>query len=156
MTETIFIAIEQDPVERFEFEVGESVAAIIERLRSRGNHHAELLVFLEDGDEPLGADAPIHGHGTPIMHAHRHRSIDVSVAYMHHVFHHRSAPSATIARVTRWATSEAGLALAEAGEQVLQLAGTRIQPPANAHLGSLHPAGHAVSFDLVRKQLVQG
>ena len=64
--------------------------------------------------------------------------------------------SAHLMRVTKWATKKAGLDEAEAQEHVLQISGTRIQPPLNAHLGSLNIRGCEIEFDLVRKQLVQG
>jgi len=156
MTKTIFVAIEEAPIERLELEATALVADLIERLRKRNPDHADLLIFAEDEDEPLGSEAALNGKDAVILHAHRNRAIEVTVSYIHHVFNRKFAPGATIAKVTKWATKQAGLEKAEAEEHVLQVVGTRVQPPKNAHLGSLAPKGGTVALELVRKQLVQG
>ena len=156
MSTIIFAAVEDGPVERHELIEGALVKHLIALLAGRHAHLAELLVFHEDGDEPLGHDHPLHGHDNPIFHLHRCKEIKVAVNYSSQTFHHKFAPSTTIARLTKWATKKAGLDKAEAEEHVLQIAGTRTQPPQNAHLGSLVTTDCAIEFDLVRKQLVQG
>ena len=156
MTKTIFVAVEEAPVERLELEATALVADLLERLRKRNPDHADLLIFAEDDDEPLGSDASLHGKDAVILHAHRKRAIEVTVNYTHQVFSRKFAPGATIAKVTKWATKQAGLEKAEAEEHVLQMVGTRVQPPKSAHLGSLSPKGGVVALELVRKQLVQG
>lgn len=156
MTKTIFVAVEEAPVERLELEAGALVADLLDRLRKRNPEHADLLIFAEDEDEPLGREAPVHGKNATILHAHRNRAIEVTVSYTHQVFERKFAPGATIGKVTKWATKQAGLDKAEAEEHVLQVVGTRVQPPKNTHLGSLAPKGGTVALELVRKQLVQG
>lgn len=156
MTTIIFAAVEDGPTERLELAEAASVKNLIAALAGRHPQITELLVFKEDGDEPLGQDHPLHGHENPIFFLHRCREIEVAVNYTTETFHHKFAPGTTIARVTKWATKKAGLDKAEAEEHVLQISGTRTQPPKNTHLGSLVAHGCAIEFDLVRKQLVQG
>lgn len=156
MPTIIFAAIEGGPVERHELSEIALVQQLIELLADRYPDAAQLLVFKEDEDEPLAHDHPLHGHDSPIFHLHRCREIETVIHYKSESYHHKFAPGATIKRVTKWATKKAGLDPAEAEEHVLQIAGTRTQPPKNAHLGSLVTQGCAIAFDLVRKQLVQG
>jgi hypothetical protein len=156
MATIIFAAIEDEPIERFELAEAALVKTLIASLAGRHPDIAEMLVFKEDDDEPLDHDQPLHGHDNPIFHLHRCRQVKVAVNYKAETFRHKFAPGATIKRVTKWATKKAGLDAAEAQEHVLQISGTRIQPPQNAHLGSLKMHGCEIEFDLVRKQLVQG
>lgn len=156
MATIIFAAIEGEPIERFDLPEAALVKTLIASLADRHPNIAEMLVFKEDDDEPLGEDHPLHGHDNPIFHIHRCRQIKVGVNYKADTFHRKFAPGTTIKRVTKWATKKAGLDEAEAQEHVLQISGTRTQPPQNAHLGSLKTCGCEIEFDLVRKQLVQG
>lgn len=156
MATIIFAAIEGEPLERFELAEAALVKTLIASLAGRHPNIAEMLVFKEDDDEPMGHDRPLHGHDNPIFHLSRCRQIKVAVNYKADTFHHKFAPGTTIKRVTKWVTKKAGIDEAEAEEHVLQISGTRIQPPQNAHLGSLKTDGCAIEFDLVRKQLVQG
>lgn len=156
MATVIFAAIEDEPIERFELAEAALVKTLITSLAGRHPDIAEMLVFKEDDDEPLGHDHPLKGHDKAIFHLHRCRQIKVAVNYKSETFNHKFAPGTTIKRVTRWATKKAGLDEAEAQEHVLQISDTRIQPPLNAHLGSLKIRGCEIEFDLVRKQLVQG
>lgn len=156
MPTIIFAAIEDEPIERFELAEVALVKTLIASLAGRHPNIEEMLVFKEDAEEPLGDDHPLHGHDNPVFHLHRCRQIKVAVNYKAETLHHKFAPGTTIKRVTKWATKKAGLDEAEAQEHVLQISGTRIQPPQNAHLGSLKISGCEIEFDLVRKQLVQG
>lgn len=156
MVTTIFAAIEDKPVERFELPEAALVKTLIDSLVGRHPNIAEMLVFKEDDDEPLGEDHPLHGQANAVFHLHRCRQIKVSVNYKADTYGRKFAPGTTIKRATKWATKEAGLDAAEAQEHVLQISGTRTQPPQNAHLGSLVTSGCEIEFDLVRKQLVQG
>ncbi len=156
MAMVIFAAIEDEPIERFELAEAALVKTLIASLAGRHPDIAEMLVFKEDDDEPLGHDHPLKGHDKAIFHLHRCRQIKVAVNYKAETFNHKFAPGTTIKRVTKWATKKAGLDDAEAQEHVLQISGSRTQPPLNAHLGSLKIRGCEIEFDLVRKQLVQG
>jgi hypothetical protein len=156
MKTIIFVTVEAEPLARLEFVEGAVVADLLRHLEGRGTNIAELLVFIEDQDQPLEHHHPLHGHHNPVFHVHRCREIAVTVNYNAETFHHKFAPSATIAAVTRWSVKKAHLGEAEAAEHVLQICGTNVQPPANAHLGTLVSKGCDIAFDLVRKQLVQG
>ena len=156
MATIIFAAIEDQPIERFELADAALVKTLIASLAGRHPNMDEMLVFKEDDDEPLGHDHPLHGHDNPIFHLHRCRQIKVAVNYKADTFNYKFTPGTTIKRVTKWATKKAGLDAAEAQEHVLQISDTRIQPPQNAHLGSLKLRSCEIEFDLVRKQLVQG
>lgn len=156
MPTVIFAAIEDKPIERIELAEAALIKTLIASLADRHPDIAEMLVFKEDDDEPLAHDQPLHGHDKAILHLHRCRQIKVVVNYKAETFNHKFAPGTTIKRVTKWATKKAELDDAEAQEHVLQISGTRIQPPQNAHLGSLKMCGCEIEFDLVRKQLVQG
>jgi hypothetical protein len=157
MKQVIFLAIEANAVDRIDLDEAPVVADLLRFLElERGVDVAELLIFNEDCDEPLDRHHPLHGHDNPVFHAHRHRKVQVSVHYGPNTFERHFAPSATIAKVTRWAVEQAGLGREEAEEHVLQIHGTSIQPPPGDHLGKFAAQHRAVIFDLVRKKLVQG
>lgn len=156
MKTIIFAAVEGTPLDRFELGEKAVVADLLRLLKERGLDVRDLLVFEEDHEPPLEQDHPLHAHSHPVFHVHRCRKIDVSIHYKADAFQHRFAPSTTIAAITDWAIKKARLGNEEAGEHVLQISGTRIQPPLNTHLGSLATHGCSASFDLVRKTLVQG
>ncbi|WP_192244273.1 hypothetical protein [Mesorhizobium silamurunense] len=157
MKSIIFLAVEAEAVDRIELGKSPVVADLLHFLeKERGIDVAELLIFKEDGDEPLEHNHPLHGHENPIFHANRCRQVHVSVHYGPNTFERHFAPSSTIAKITRWAIERAGLGREEAEEHVLQLHGTATQPPLSTHLGSLTSKNCAVVFDLVRKKLVQG
>ncbi|MER9559461.1 hypothetical protein [Mesorhizobium sp. M0323] len=156
MKTAIFVTIGAEPLDRVELEETAVVADLLHLLKQRGIDVEELLIFMEDHDEPLEHHRPLHGHDHPIFHAHRCKKVEVTVHYKTDAFKHKFAPSATIAKVTRWAIEKAGLGKEEAEEHVLQIHGSRLQPPSNAHLGSYAADSCAVVFDLVRKKLVQG
>jgi hypothetical protein len=156
MKTMIFVAVEAQPIDRFELGEEAVVADLLSALEQRGVEIAELLIFKEDHDEPLEPHDRLHSHEHPVFHAHRCRKIEVTVNYKTETFRHGFPPSATIAKVTEWAVRQAGLGMEEAEEHVLQVHGSRLQPPPNVHVGSLVVQGCAVAFDLVRKKLVQG
>lgn len=156
MKTIIFVAVEAQAVDRFELGDQAVVADLLIALKERGAEIAELAIFKEDQEEPLEPHHPLHGDGHPVFHAHRCRKVDVTVHYKTESFRHSFAPAATVAKLTAWAVKRAGLGKEEAEEHVLQVHGSRIQPPPNAHLGSVVTHGCAVAFDLVRKKLVQG
>lgn len=156
MKTIIFVAVEAQAVDRVELGEQAVVADLLIALKERGVEIAELAIFKEDHDEPLEPHHPLHGHDHPIFHAHRCRKVEVTVHYKTETFHRSVAPAATIAKLTAWAVQRAGLGKEEAEEHVLQVHGSRVQPPPNAHVGSLVTHGCAVAFDLVRKKLVQG
>jgi hypothetical protein len=156
MKNTVFASVESADTARFELPEKALVGHLLEMMKSSGIDISDLLVFREDGEEPLEKSHPIDGGKHPIFHAHRCRKVEVSVHYAADTFDHKFAPSVTIATVKAWAVKKAKLGPAEAEEHILQVSGTREQPPLNAHLGKFATNKCAVEFDLVRKKLVQG
>src|SRR3546814_8361903 len=73
-----------------------------------------------------------------LLHLHRCRHIMVAVTYNGETIDRKFAPGATIARVKRWAAERKfGMTEEEAGEHVLQIAGTHERPAPGTHIGVL-------------------
>lgn len=153
---TIFAAIDQDPLEPVALEGAARVGDLIDRLAANRPECKEMTAFKEDEDEPLAPDQSLKGQDNLVIRLHRCKAVAVSVHYKAGTFERKFAPAATIGRITKWATRQAGIGAEEAEEHVLQVSGTREQPPRNTHLGTLVGRTCAVAFDLVRKPLVQG
>lgn len=122
---------------------------------------ADVLGFLEDGDEPLAADDVLKRHSTPRglkLHLHQRRRVGVQVTFNGRTVKHRFPPSATVGRVRRWAAeTEFGMSREEAGEHVLQIVGTHDRPSMGAHVGALtDPGSLIVAFDLVPNERING
>lgn len=152
----VFVSVEDSEVQRVELDDDATVAKLLEKLGGGRDDMGELFAFKEDDDDPLDAKHKLRGDDEAVFHVNRCRSISVTVHYGSKSFVDTFAPGTTIGRLARWATKEAELDKAEAEEQVLQIGGTRTQPPKNAHLGTVASGTCAITFDLVRKQLVQG
>lgn len=122
---------------------------------------AEMVLFLEDADEAVDelivVRERIGSYGIK-AHLHRCHHVQVSVIFNAETVEHRFAPSATIARVKRWAAeSKFGMTPEEAGEHVLQIAGTHDRPSPSTHVGALvHCPNCQIAFDLVPDQRVNG
>jgi plasmid stabilization system protein ParE len=122
---------------------------------------AETILFLEDTDEPVDELIVVRermgSHGVK-AHLHRCRHVEVSVIFNGESVEHRFGPSATVARIKRWAAeNKFGMTPEEAGEHVLQIAGTHDRPAPNTHVGALVAYPHCqVIFDLVPDQRVNG
>jgi hypothetical protein len=156
MKNVVFVSVEAADTARFEVPEKAHVGNLLEIMKATGIDIGDLLIFREDGEEPLEKSHPVDVGKHPIFHAHRCRKVEVSVHYGGETFDHKFAPSVTIATVKAWAVKKAKLGPAEAEEHVLQVSGTREQPPLNAHLGKFATSKCTVEFDLVRKKLVQG
>ena len=124
---------------------------------------ADAQLFLEDEDEECpgpALDTPLKSlkkeHGTRV-HLHRCQVILVEVHFGAKSEQHRFRPSATIGRVRLWAGRKFGMAPADIGEHVLQIAGTTEQPDIDAHVGAFTAApGCRVNFDFVPAHRVNG
>jgi len=121
---------------------------------------AALLLFLEDQDDPPDDRAELRLHsdrGGIKVHLHRCRRVGVAVTFNGKHVEHSFGPSATVARVKRWAAEKFGMSAEDATEHVLQLAGTHTRPSAGAHLGTLASCPDCrVKFDLVPDERVNG
>lgn len=129
----------------------------------------DLLVFLEDVAGPLDADAvveellPIAAEGEAVafplrLHITKCRQVAVVVRFNGEEANRRFPPSATIARVHRWAARRAFvLSPRDAAEHVLQIQGTTTRPDRDVHIGTLTEGSVcAVAFDLVPRKRVEG
>jgi hypothetical protein len=122
---------------------------------------AEVLLFLEDGDEPIVETLIVREHVCPTgvkVHLHRCRHVEVAVTFNGETVHHRFGPGTTIARVKRWAAIDKfKMTEEEAGEHVLQIAGTQDRPAPGTHLGTLAVCPTCrLAFDLVPDQRING
>lgn len=121
----------------------------------------DALLFLEDEEEPIDEAALLKDRATAKglkVHVHRCRHIEVTVTFNGMTAERRFPPSATVARVKRWAAEHKfGMSEEEAGEHVLQIAGTHDRPTPGTHIGSLTDGKIcALAFDLVPDERVNG
>jgi hypothetical protein len=120
----------------------------------------EIIALIEDGDEEIVLDAKLievgisHRHR---IHFHRCRQVEVSVNFNGATKKRPFVPSATIAKIKRWADDEFGLKGVDATEHALQICGTDKRPDLDVHLGALVQYPHCeICFDLVPKKRVEG
>ncbi|QBR02494.1 hypothetical protein [Paraburkholderia pallida] len=120
----------------------------------------DVLIFVEDGDEPLTAETleiTLAGAQHHKLHAHHCRHIEVTVNYNVHTAKHHFSPSTTVGKVLRWAEDKFKISESEAGHLQLQLAGTSDRPVLTTHLGALtHGRECSVVFDLLPSHRIQG
>jgi hypothetical protein len=148
-------------IEHLEVAANASAADLKARLVEKHGCAADTLLFLEDEDEPLDdlqlAKAREAGKGLK-LHLNRCRQIAVSVFFNGETVDRKFAPGATVARVKRWAAQRKfGMTDEEAGEHVLQIAGTHERPAPGTHIGAIAQRKTcAVAFDLVADERVNG
>jgi hypothetical protein len=136
----------------------ETLAALKGRLAERHGYTAEVLVFVEDEDEPLLDEitiAVIVERGRK-LHFHRCREVEVTVGFAGKRHSRKFAPSTTVARVKAWAAAAFNMSAHDAGEHVLQIAGTHDRPSPAAHIGALAGKVCTVAFDLVADERING
>jgi hypothetical protein len=104
-----------------------------------GKVDEEILVFIEENDEPIGRHRTLseceirHRHH---LHLHRCRKVRVSVFYNEEK-HESFPPSAKVRRVLKWAINAFKLTPAEAADKILVLKGNTDQElDPDAHIGS--------------------
>ena len=148
-------------VKHLEIETDATFAVLKARLAEKHGFHLDVLVFLEDEDDPIADLAEIAKHATPQglkVHLHRLRRVKVTVTFNGKTVEGEFSPSATVARVKRWAAEgEFGMSADEASEHMLQIAGTHARPSPGTHVGALSDGKlRVLAFDLVPDQRVQG
>ena len=148
-------------IEHLEVAPEQSFAALKAMLVEKHAVPADVMLFLEDGDEPIVEDLVIREHAGPAgikAHLHRCRHIKVAVTFNSEVVEHRFGPGTTVARIKHWAAERKfGMTHEEASEHVLQIAGTHDRPPPGTHLGALAKCPQCrLAFDLVPDQRVNG
>jgi hypothetical protein len=140
-----------------------TVAVIKEILFEKHGCDRGTLIFLEDRDGPLEDHIVITelcGPGGAKLHLHLHRCrhVEVAVTFAGETVHHRFGPGATVARLKHWAAvTKFGMTEEEAGEHMLQIAGTQDRPAPGMHVGTLASCPDCrVRFDLVPDERVNG
>lgn len=120
----------------------------------------EAAVFLEDRDEPLDRTTTLESqaskHGVR-LHIHRCRRVAVKVTYSGRAIEHVFGPGVTVGTIKLRVAKELDIFKEDAGDLVLQIAGTQEQPDVDVHIGTLVgcPAC-AIAFDLVPNPRIQG
>ena len=148
-------------MQHLEIEADASVAVLRARLVEKHGLSPDVLVFLEDEDEPIRDDMPLKECATEKglkVDLHRLRQVKVTVTFNGKIVERLFSPGATIARVKRWAAErEFGMSEAEAGEHVLQFSGKHDRPAPGTHIGALSDVETRVlAFDLVPDERVNG
>ncbi len=149
-------------IQHLEIESDATFAIIKGRVAERHGFPVQMLfIFIEDADEPIDDTHAVRDHAGPTgvkLHVHRCQHIEVTVTFNGETVEHRFRPGATVARVKRWAAEDKfGMNDEEAGEHLLQVAGTHDRPPPGAHIGTLVASPHCrLAFDLVADQRVNG
>lgn len=147
--------------EHLEIDPDTTFADLKARLLEKHGGAADALLFVEDEDDPLDEKQKVKdragGKGLK-LHLNRCRHVEVSVTYNGETIERKFAPGATVARVKRWAAERKfGMTDEEAGEHVLQIAGTHERPAPGTHIGALaERKSCALAFDLVADERVNG
>lgn len=148
-------------IEHLEIDPDTTFADLKARLVDKHGGAADALLFVEDEDDPLDDKQKVKdragGKGLK-LHLNRCRHVEVSVTYNGETIDRKFAPGATVARVKRWAAERKfGMTDEEAGEHVLQIAGTHERPAPGTHIGSLAKRKSCeLAFDLVADERVNG
>ena len=144
-----------------EFALDSSFADLKAHLTEKFQISDDVLLFIEDKDEPIDESVLVKDYATATglkIHIHRCRHIKVMVMYIGKTVECHFPPGTTVSRVKRWAAEkEFGMTEDEAGEHVLQVAGTYNRPAPGTHIGVLtNDKADSVSFDLLPDERVNG
>lgn len=144
-----------------ELEPSATFAVLKSRLAGRHPIPDDVLLFIEDKDEPIDESVFVKDCATATglkVHIHRCRHVKVTVTFNGKMVERHFAPSSTVARVKRWAAEkEFGMSEDDAGEHVLQIEGTHDRPAPGTHVGALtNDRADSLSFDLVPDERVNG
>jgi hypothetical protein len=148
-------------IDHLEADAKETFGTVRARLMEKHELDADVLLFLEDGEEPLNEAVTVEtvaGKGGVKAHLHRCRRVEVAVTFAGETVNRDFGPGTTVAAVKRWAAEgKFGMTKEDAGEHVLQIAGTHDRPSPGTHIGTLAacPACRVI-FDLVPDQRVNG
>lgn len=148
-------------IEHIEADDEISVGAVKMMILEKHGGDAAMLLFLEDGEEPLDEAvliATLDCISGFKLHLHRCQHVEVAVTFAGETVHHSFRPGATIARIKRWAAERKfGMTEEEASEHRLQITGTHDRPAPGTHIGTLATCPTCrVSFDLVPDERVNG
>ena len=148
-------------IAHFEANPDQTFAAIKIAIIEKHGLDKETLIYLEDRDEPMDERSLIGdraGQSAIKAHLHRCRHVAVAIIFNGETVHHRFGPSTTVERVKTWvAEKKFGMTPQEAGEHVLQIAGTKDRPDPGTHLGTIASCPACkVAFDLVPNERING
>lgn len=158
----IFIQAEGKPgVTEAEITIPATVHNLHETFKTLGiDFGKELEAFVDESDNPVPHDAKAvaeglkHGSRVHVTHC---KKIKVTVHYMHHTIDRGFAPGTRVRTVKQWAVRELKLNPTDAGEHVLRLCDSTIQPPTDAALAELvNSQSCDVCFDLVPEKRIEG
>ena len=121
----------------------------------------ELLLFGEDGEEPLDPETPVVAEVIikRVHHVHRARQIEVTVFYKAESRSKTFPPSTRVLKVLDWAVGPHGFNIdpAIAPEMELALHGQTAELPKHAHIGRyVHHPHHHLTLDLIRGVVPNG
>ncbi len=121
----------------------------------------DAAVWLEDEDESLELDAVLIDVVAERGHVHvskKRKKIAVNVRYGGNERPKEFAPSATIAKVFKWATGKKGfdLTATERAKHTLGICGTNTEPDKSEHVGSLAGPDCTLCLDLAPKERFEG
>jgi hypothetical protein len=135
---------------------------LVEKMRAdhMGIPAGPANLFVEDSEDEIAlsrrlSESGVRNHSH--VHVHQCRRIETHVSFNGATKTREFSPSATVRKVTRWATEAFGLSPVDAGEHCLQVSQSSDRPDEDAHIGSLVSPPHClVDFDLVPKKRVEG
>lgn len=148
-------------IAHIEIEPDVTFASLKARLAEKHGVTTDAMLFIEDEDEPIDDAVRVKDRATAKglkVHIHRCRHVEITVTFNGETVERRFSPSATVARVKRWAAERKfGMSEEEAGEHILQIAGTHDRPAPGMHIGSLTDGKVCgLAFDLVADERVNG
>jgi len=148
-------------VQHLALDASSTIGVLQAAIREKHGIVYETFLFLENGEEVIEELVCISEHargGNLKVHVHRCRHVEVTVGFNGRVAERRFSPAATVAKIKRWAAEEKfGMTPEEAGEHVLQIAGTHHRPAPGTHVGALTDGRVCgVAFDLVPDERVNG
>jgi hypothetical protein len=148
-------------IEHLEIEPDATFAAVKNRLRDKHGLALEALLFIEEDEDPAEDSICVKDRAGPKglkIHVHRCRHVEVTVSFNNETGERRFSPAATVGRVKRWAAEQKfDMTEEEAGEHLLQIAGTHERPAPGTHIGALTDGTICgLAFDLVADERVNG
>ncbi|MGX4806873.1 hypothetical protein [Bradyrhizobium guangdongense] len=158
----IFIQAEGKPgVTEAEITIPATARDLHETFKTHGidlDKDREAFVDEAESSVPHDAKATVEGlkHGSRV-HVTHCKKIKVTVHYMHRAIGRAFSPGTRVRTVKQWAVGELKLNPTDAGEHVLQLCNSTIQPPTDAALAELvNGRSCDVCFDLVPEKRIEG
>lgn len=143
---------------------GDTIEVVVARLAAMHSRPelCELLVSLEDEDEPAAASVEVreflHANRRGRAHLHRCHRIRVTVEYNSKPIADDFPPAATVHRLLKWVVGRKGLDIQDdVHDLALQVVGSTKALEPNIHIGTLiRPGTCTLALELVSKDRPQG